>query len=40
MTQDVCMGRKAVDSRAAEALDMAFGGAGQLIAEARDDEQK
>lgn len=40
MTQDVYMSRKAVDSRAAEALEMAFGGADELIAETRDDEQK
>jgi integrase len=40
MTQDVYMGRKAVDSRAAEALEMALGGADEPISDAGADEQK
>ena len=40
MTQDAYAGRKAADSRAAEALEMAFGGAGESIADVGDDEQK
>jgi hypothetical protein len=39
MTQDVYMGRKAVDSRAGEAPEMAFGGAGESIADVGDNEQ-
>ena len=40
MTQDVFMGRKLVDRRAVEALEKAFGGADESIADAGDDEQK
>lgn len=40
MTQDVYMGRKAVDSRAAKALEMAFGGDDEPIARVGDHEQK
>ena len=40
MTQDVYMGRKAVDSRAAEALEMAFGGPDESTSDAGVDEQK
>jgi integrase len=40
MTQDVYMGRKAVDSRAAEALEMAFGAADDPIVEPVEFDQK
>ena len=40
MTQDVYMGRKAVDSRAVEALEMAFGDDDELIVAAGEDGQK
>lgn len=40
MTQDVYMGRKAVDSRAVEALEMAFGGDDELIVAPGEDGQK
>ena len=40
MTQDVYMGRKAVDSRAAEALEMALGGDDEQIADVDEDQQK
>ena len=40
MTQDAYMGRKAVDSRAVEALEMAFGGDDEQIVAAGEDGQK